>query len=425
MGVCRFVDRSGQGCRWGANCFFCHICERSSTYNRIQRCLAGRKDKVPGPTDETSQKRRLCRERNEPALGMPASAGQPPLLKMVSVCPELILEGALGKALAPAALSAMTCAHPTTARLMTGESAMLLWRGHLRCVGRGSLVISAKVVDRLTLQQLWRYTTALGRVVFKSIWHIEEHQELEVAVEAAEEAFSRASSGSTLFAFSSTYRSRGGGGRGTQVRGANVSNTLEEVTTDVDPNADHADTDADGRSDGEHDTSVADDLDSGAESEAPNNVRTGRLLRFICPRVHGDAIQMLNGQQFKVAPVIVALDFPAENMRPPAGPQYKLMPMVLDSSIEHADPRPAISFKVEASLWSASSYLQDFKDAELHEQRPVSVSAISVLLGPGIRRLSAAGNPSSDVEGVQHGVGSLRTIAAVRCVQRFWDIPLK
>merc|ERR1719487_2869171 len=102
--ICQFFKKgsagssSGSGCRNGNSCTFCHICERTSTYDRIcqviskQRKITGEEKERIRDEDHSTRSTKNCR-------GL--------LLQIVGGCQELVLEGELAVLLAPQELFAL------------------------------------------------------------------------------------------------------------------------------------------------------------------------------------------------------------------------------------------------------------------------------------------------------------------------------
>eukprot|EP00927_Polykrikos_kofoidii_P026535 TRINITY_DN23602_c0_g1_i1.p1 TRINITY_DN23602_c0_g1~~TRINITY_DN23602_c0_g1_i1.p1 ORF type:complete len:736 (-),score=139.10 TRINITY_DN23602_c0_g1_i1:110-2317(-) len=205
VAACRFVDKRGHGCRWGAACRFCHVCERVTTYDRIQRAIVARRSfSCAAPVQQTDNN---CDRPIDAATAVRSNTSSA-LVRLVANCPELLIEGALGEVLTTCSLLRLACSHPAVAALMAGGGAILFWRLQLRKIcGAASapLVVVKELVNVLPLLELQRAVRALGRISCRTCVSIDSRTELEALVVAIERAGSKAPLGSALFVFGYDY----------------------------------------------------------------------------------------------------------------------------------------------------------------------------------------------------------------------------
>lgn len=200
LGLCRFIDSRGLGCRFGDKCRFCHTCRRVTTFSRIQEALAkGRKVSStvvvaapcehPGASDTVSAMRR--------------GGG---FLSVLGTCPELVITGPLGAALPLEEILALVQIHPVAASLLLSSAAVLLWRLQLQrlCSPRG-LVMAPELIAELAIRELHRTVRAFGAMMFKSTWCLATKQDLLESLEAIEAAREDSPQGSCLFAFTCNF----------------------------------------------------------------------------------------------------------------------------------------------------------------------------------------------------------------------------
>eukprot|EP00928_Gymnodinium_smaydae_P017539 TRINITY_DN16710_c0_g2_i1.p1 TRINITY_DN16710_c0_g2~~TRINITY_DN16710_c0_g2_i1.p1 ORF type:complete len:516 (-),score=123.83 TRINITY_DN16710_c0_g2_i1:33-1580(-) len=198
-GVCRFGRAA---CRWADSCHFCHICERVSTFDKIKRALS---DGRRGPQGA----------RHDVGSSRSGDLGAATLLRLLEVCPEVLLEGSLSDALPVATLGFLARAHGLVASLLLGPASLPLWRQRLRSLqpseaGSSGLVLSSSVFQSLEVAVVRRCVAILRNVTFKFRWRIRSRAELDALVDAAVAA-RVAQPGARMFALSCAFGGRRGG----------------------------------------------------------------------------------------------------------------------------------------------------------------------------------------------------------------------
>eukprot|EP00747_Dinoflagellata_sp_TGD_P181731 gnl/TRDRNA2_/TRDRNA2_35659_c0_seq1.p1 gnl/TRDRNA2_/TRDRNA2_35659_c0~~gnl/TRDRNA2_/TRDRNA2_35659_c0_seq1.p1 ORF type:complete len:452 (-),score=76.07 gnl/TRDRNA2_/TRDRNA2_35659_c0_seq1:98-1453(-) len=427
--VCRFANAAGGGCRWGDRCRYCHICERTSAYGRIRRALEDRRTAKVAKTETWPSGSGISS----------ASADLPSFLGLLCTCPELLLEGPFGDALPASSLAALPCIHKSAAALVAGGAACLIWRTQLRRLGATGLQVSSAVTTALTVEELRRAVRVLSQVRFKSPWCLGTRQELDDAISAAEEAYESASYGATLFGFVCKY------GHGSRNSAAGLP--AEDVRVDEPARVDAVDVleaaadrvqpdDGSQPNGGEEellDTEEAGDrhntegpeedededeqqeegsaewaLEVGARAGAGARDGTwviapgGGASWVVVPEVDGTCIEMPGGWRFRVAPVLVAKFATGDGADSREHLACRLRPFVLGA--RDAGPLPNRAAQFEAALFSATPGVCRFSALALQQGRELTRAESQRLLG---------------------GSQALRLVVAVKCSQRFWELPLK
>jgi len=452
-GACRFEGPRGGGCKWGAACFFCHVCtDRVTTYNRIQKVLSSRRQKTTEST-EAGSKSKCSSSSSAPGALRPESSRRPSalsLLGVVGACPELLFEGLLGEALPAASLCALPCASPAAASLVGSSGSLLLWRTQLRRLNStGGLNVAAALVESLSVAELRRATRALSDLKAKSRWPIENLADLLATVEATEGA-KRCISDGAVFALTCRYSASGRIGHGglPLIRredpfefggfGEAPRNLQDAATGEDSDHAEHSGSGDEGEREDGHDdppnaassgeptgrpsayqNEASSDITAREDPPGPppspespmteavvqghadegdlqeNEPQTGGVWasQLAFPELDDDVIRAPNCEwHFRVAPVIVC----TRGRRGEAVVVHRVLKPIIVGGASQATVRH------EASLWSATPSVCDFEDLRLLEERPLSFGEAAALL---------AGRP-------------LRVVAAVRCLQRFWDVSL-
>lgn len=384
QGPCRFHGPRG-GCKWGEDCYFCHVCPRVTAFNRIQQTLAGRR-RLAAPAREA-----------EPRPGLS-------FLAMLGACPGLLLEGMLGGALPAAALCALLSVHSTVAAVAAGEGALSLWRAQLRRLATSGLRVSTGLLGALGLPELRRSVRALGELRMKTTWHINLLSQLQAVVAAAEAARSDSPDGSTLFALTYIYHAsplqraeiaaaevRQGAAGGDEGPGGEAAATAlwpeghlqNEVESSEPASGSETEPIEDGDSDGEWIL-----------------VQDGSGSQLVFPDSTGpQPICLPDGQLFRVVPVICTRSPETEG-----GPlQCALKPLIMGEVARQA--------QCDFNLWSASPSVCAFSGLTRLEELPLRGCEAAALLGRPSGRWVAP--------------KPLWIVAAVRCRQRFWDMALR
>jgi len=437
-GACRFEGPRGGGCKWGEACFFCHVCTGVTTYSRIQKVLFSRRQQTAESAEASTSSSSNSSTHAVVGTGSSKRPASFSLLRLVGACPELLFEGPLGEALPPESLCIMPCASAAVATLVGSSGSLLLWRMQLRrLTSNGAFSMADALVESLSVGELRRATRALSELKAKSHWPIGTIADLEATIQAAEGA-KRCISDGTVFALTCRYSASGRYGHGGLPfvrQGTPAFNELppdgQDASTGEDD--DHAvppgPADEGAREDRPDDSPVAatgsepaegplvdqnevtaelgsdapleelpvedhaDDEDLVQEDEEPEagGVWASQLA---FPEFDGDAIRAPDDWHFRVAPVVVC----TRGRRGEAVVVHRVLkPIILGGGSEVVR-----TVRHEVSLWSASPSVCAFEDLGLLEERPLSAAEASALL---------AGRP-------------LRVVAAVRCLQRFWDLSL-
>lgn len=450
-GACRFEGPRGGGCKWGEACLFCHVCTGVTTYSRIQEVLSSRRQK----TTESVEARSSSGSSSSALAACRAGCSQRPaafsLLGLVGTCPELLFEGPLGEALLPVSLCVLPCTSAAVATLVGNSGSLLLWRMQFRRLNsHGGFNMAAALVESLNVGELRRATRALSELKAKSHWPIDNRADLLATVQAAEGARCCISDGA-VFALTCRYSNSGNIGhlglpvfrrQGPLGVGEPLPDGQAEAAGEDDHAAHHGAADegerenrhedppaaaTNGEPPGGHSAYQSEVAEPGNDAAAreerpfeeafPESPATEAVVedhaddqdllqdepveaggvwasQLAFPQFDGDAIRAPDDWHFRVAPVVVC----TRGRRGEAVVIHRVLkPIILGSGSEVVR-----TVRHEVSLWSASPSMCAFEDLGLLEERPLSAAEASALL---------AGRP-------------LRVVAAVRCLQRFWDLSL-
>lgn len=355
------VCRFQRGCRFGENCRYCHTCEVRTTYKRIQEALACSRD-------------RSSKSRIVPASGTidPCtnhSSGAFTLLQVVELCPELLFRGHMGQALEADSLEALSTASQRLSKLLESDGSLFLWRQLLTRFCGPRLRIDPALIASQPVGRLRRLLQALRRVRFKAGWQLSSEEELLGALGAIETA-SDASGDAVLWALSWRFSWRESRGRGM------VLPEEEEI-----------------------EDGAARFYVKGAATPADSEVRF-RVVPAVWCRTSTDS----SGEDSDSAGASTSA---LRCLRP-----VVVHEIDAGQGTESQLVRPNVIFR--ARLWSASPGLCAFEGLSLGQERPLSAAEAAALVGP----------PDWAAEPKKDSFVSFRAIVTVRCVQRFWELPV-